>query len=254
VGRGVSRRVAAAETLQLIGAFSDPLWLIGHAPRLADYMEPEGYFHGAYGKRIDDQLLHVYRKLKTDLNTRQAVIQLWDADLDNSPGMKDYPCTVALGFTTYLGIFLNMNVLMRSNDVWLGLPYDMFQFTQLQLTLARLLGLEPGTYTHTAWSMHLYLDDIEKSYRVTDPVMNLSADYQPVGIFGPNVKAVRDRAYVIAYTKYAEPDDLAQLNQSERWYAEALQSTWIERSEEVEDDGAAVAGLPAQPSADQAAA
>ena len=50
---------------------------------------------------------------------------------------------------------------MRSNDVWWGLPYDVFQFTQLQLTLARLLDVAPGEYTHMVGSLHAYERDAD---------------------------------------------------------------------------------------------
>ena len=56
---------------------------------------------------------------------------------------------------------------MRSNDVWWGVPYDVFQFTFLQIQLAQVLGLEPGVYTHQAGSFHLYDRDRVEASRVT---------------------------------------------------------------------------------------
>jgi thymidylate synthase len=50
---------------------------------------------------------------------------------------------------------------MRSNDVFLGLPHDLFAFTMLQEIAARELGVEPGTYQHSVGSLHLY-DDTEE--------------------------------------------------------------------------------------------
>ena len=72
-----------------------------------------------------------------------------------------------------------MNTVMRSNDAWLGLPYDMFQFCQLQLTLCNSLDLIPGTYRHTALSMHLYLRNVSEASKVQAPV-NFAA--QPLGL------------------------------------------------------------------------
>ena len=45
---------------------------------------------------------------------------------------------------------------MRSNDVWMGFPYDVFQFTCMQILMSMELGVEIGTYTHIAGSLHLY--------------------------------------------------------------------------------------------------
>jgi thymidylate synthase len=45
---------------------------------------------------------------------------------------------------------------MRSNDIWMGFPYDVFSFTAMQCLMAMELGLGIGTYTHIAGSLHLY--------------------------------------------------------------------------------------------------
>lgn len=227
VGRGVSERIAAAEAIQLIGAFSDPEWLVKLAPQLDAYREPDGNFWGAYGTRIGWQLRDIVEKLRTDPWTRQAVVILWDVAMDNEPGKLDYPCTVSLGFIIQptpsgdpRGRQLNMNVLMRSNDAWLGLPYDMFQFTQLQHTVARLLGVNRGTYTHTAWSMHIYEKDLEASYAV-DVAVSKSDWFDPTGIGELNltyVDVIR-RARIIALA----PDEISwDLTASERWYRDTL--------------------------------
>lgn len=182
-GRGLSPRVAATEAVQLIGAFHDPDLMLWSSHLFGAFQdEPHQAFHGAYGYRIADQLAEVTRKLREDPDTRQAVITLWRPELDNEPGHRDYPCTIALGFT--LGRHgLNMNVVMRSNDVWLGFPYDVFQFTQLQLTLARVLGVEVGTYTHTAWSMHFYETNYAGVAKLRVPYPKHRA-FQPLGLDG----------------------------------------------------------------------
>lgn len=220
-GRELSRKVAAVEALQLIGGFSDPEWAVKHAPGLAPYREPDGSFYGAYGSRINNQLDHVADKFKNDPLTRQAVITLWNPLLDNEPGHLDYPCTIAIAFS--LGGHaldqLNMRVQMRSNDAWLGLPYDMFQFAQLQLTLANVLDVLPGRYAHSAWSLHLYERNLEESYRVVEAPKDEYC-YQPMGIGkGLDSLGARLLAHAIAY----EPAGTeAQLNESEKWYVDVL--------------------------------
>lgn len=218
VGRGLNKKIAAAEALQLIGAFSDPKLMPEAFER---FKEPDGTFWGAYGTRVGYQLNQVFMKLRDDRYTRRAIITLWDPTKDNTPDKRDYPCTVALAFSI-VNNYLNMTVLMRSNDVWLGLPYDMFQFTQLQLTLAGALNISPGTYTHTAWSMHIYEKDIEAAQKL-HPVRSDDEDCwkQPTGIgmFDSGIAARKMRAKILAY-----PDHNELLNEtmteSERWYRE----------------------------------
>lgn len=216
-GRRVSRRVAAAEAVQLIGGFSRPELLPASFDR---FKEDDGRFWGAYGVRIGGQLADVTRKLRSDRDSRQAVITLWNPALDNvEPRKRDHPCTVALGFRI-IQDELRMNVVMRSSDAWLGIPYDFFQFTQLQLSLAHLIGVAPGRYTHTTWSLHLYEEHMELVPAVTTG--GDTAVYQPEGIDGvkfgsASVEDLQVRALMVAgcYT-------WSQYTTSERWYVDAL--------------------------------
>lgn len=118
--------------------------------------------NSAYGYRIQqmfgfDQWEYVKGLLQKDPNTRQAVIHIKNAS--NVP-TKDTPCTV------YLQFFLrdeqlHMSVHMRSNDIWMGVPYDMFSFCFLQMKMAMELGVYVGSYTHYAGSLHMYQRDYE---------------------------------------------------------------------------------------------
>ena len=209
----------------MIGGFSDPTWAVKHAPGLKPYAEPNGEFYGAYGQRIGRQLSEVHAKLRGFPLTRQAIITLWDPAKDNEPNHMDYPCTIAIGFslTGHALDRLNMRVQMRSNDAWLGLPYDLFQFGQLQLTLANVLGVTPGRYTHSAWSLHLYEHDVPESYNVVEsPPIALGDAFrarQPIG-FGCATDSIEQvqaivRA-IVAGSASVNPTD------SERWYVDAL--------------------------------
>jgi thymidylate synthase len=166
-GRGLSTKVAAIEALQLVAETMDENLLIKAAPQFAHFLD-NGRFHGAYGRRVHGQVHAVLQKLTEDRDTRQAVITIWDPALDNLRGKHDYPCTVTMGFEQ-VDDDLNLRVLMRSNDAVLGLPYDVFAFSQLQCTLAHALSLRPGTYTHETWSLHLYDTDRDSVERAHAP-------------------------------------------------------------------------------------
>jgi thymidylate synthase len=224
LGRKLSERIAAAESLQLIGAFSDPQWLVELAPRFDRYRELNGAFWGAYGLRIERQVSDMISKLRADSWTRQAVATLWDKRWDNLPEKRDYPCTVALGFTqnpSFTQNRLDMHVTMRSNDAWLGLPYDMFQFTQLQHTVCRALDVQVGTYTHTAWSMHLYEADLEASERVQSTPTKYNFD--PTGIGEVGVMSSYKEIIYRARTLARDPAKVDwKLTPSEEWYRDAI--------------------------------
>lgn len=99
-----------------------------------------------------DQWEYVEQMLRDNPATRQAVIHIKTAD---DIASKDVNCTVCLQFFIRDGK-LYMTTYMRSNDIWLGFPFDVFQFTAMQVLMSMKLGVGLGTYTHVAGSLHLY--------------------------------------------------------------------------------------------------
>lgn len=112
--------------------------------------------------KIFDQMKMVEHLLSVDPSSRQAVIHIKQArDVLVNP-TKDLNCTVCLQFFIREGK-LYMTTYMRSNDLWMGFPNDIFQFTCMQIYLAMRLNVGLGTYTHIAGSLHLYERDYQKS-------------------------------------------------------------------------------------------
>lgn len=104
-----------------------------------------------------DQFEYVEELFRKDRNTRQAVIHIKEASNERT---KDMNCTIALQFFVR-DDKMHLTAYMRSNDIWLGFPYDIFNFTAMQILLAMKLDLEIGTYTHIAGSLHLYEKDLK---------------------------------------------------------------------------------------------
>jgi thymidylate synthase len=65
---------------------------------------------------------------------------------------------------------------MRSNDLILGLPHNIIQFSSLQEVLAGWLGVEVGSYNHFADSLHLYQRDAPVSDRIAQRPLPRNAD------------------------------------------------------------------------------
>lgn len=108
-----------------------------------------------------DQWEHCKELLLKDNHTRQAVIHIKEArNLIENP-TKDLNCTIALQFLMRDNK-LDLIVTMRSNDIWLGLPYDLFNFTCMQIQMAMELGVDVGSYYHNAGSLHMYERDLCK--------------------------------------------------------------------------------------------
>lgn len=171
VGRGVNVRLAAIEALQLISGTQrhDLIRRVtpGFDSVLVDQANPD---YGAYGPRIVTQLGDCVDVLAADPTTRRAVISIWNENDLTHDG--DRPCTVFLQFLVRdngFGSALEFHTHMRSQDVWLGVPYDIFMFTQLQHTVASILGLPVGQFVHHATSLHIYERDLPKVEKLFEP-------------------------------------------------------------------------------------
>ncbi len=119
-----------------------------------------------YGEKIFkhygfNQWEYVTKSLRKDPLTRQAVIHIREPkDFVENP-TKDMPCTLTLQFFIR-DEKLHLTVNMRSNDIWMGFPYDVFNFCAFQNLMAMELGVEVGTYTHIAGSLHLYKRNLQE--------------------------------------------------------------------------------------------
>lgn len=188
-GRRLNHAITAIEGTSLVGQCSVPELILDRVGAFAPYAN-DGIFWGAYGPRAAGDVGNVVELLKRDPDSRQAVISLYDSDRDlGRPSVKDVPCTIAIQFFlrpwvmhSEVAVFgddlvrvtdtvrdLHMWVVMRSNDAWLGLPYDLGQFSLLQMAVAQALGARVGTYTHTVGSMHLYERDWEAAREIGHP-------------------------------------------------------------------------------------
>ena len=135
--------------------------IYGKVPEIWKRMaNAQGMVNSNYGwqwKR-QNQIDYVVNKLRTEKNTRQACISIYDCK-EHDDYKYDTPCTYAVQFTMVHGR-LDMCVTMRSNDLWYGFCNDQYCFSRLQALVAFKLDVEPGVYYHFAHNMHLYNDKI----------------------------------------------------------------------------------------------
>jgi len=182
-GRNLSPTYAAAELLWYLSGAEDIYMISKYAPQYERFAN-DGIAFGAYGHRWEQdpafkdannrgfrsQLDAMVSLLRGKPETRQAIITMWNAGdlLHAFEGDKnDLPCTLSLHFLVR-DEKLNLIATMRSNDIWLGLPYDLFAFTTLQRLIAWELGYEAGWYKHQAGSEHLYIRNEEKAKKTLE--------------------------------------------------------------------------------------
>lgn len=119
-------------------------------------MDQDGNVNSNYGYQWfrNGQLFRVIDMLKENPTTRKASISLYDGKEMNLYH-KDTICTYAINFYITKNK-LNMQVMMRSNDLVYGFCNDQYCFSKLQMLVAKELSIDLGIYTHFVCNMHIY--------------------------------------------------------------------------------------------------
>ncbi|KAK4629589.1 Thymidylate synthase [Fulvia fulva] len=124
--------------------------------------------HDDYIGQGRDQLAEVIHKLKNDPYDRRIILSAWNpADLKK---MALPPCHMFAQFYvsfppsaptrtdgTKRGT-LHTLLYQRSNDMGLGVPFNIASYALLTHMIARATDLLPGSLTHTMGDAHVYLD------------------------------------------------------------------------------------------------
>lgn len=160
--RKLGYKFMAAEAAWILEGRNDVASISKYSKDIAKFSDDGVTFYGAYGPRLKDQWDYVETTLKADLHSRQAVATVWR---QNPQPTKDVPCTVALQWLIRHNV-LHCVATMRSSDLWLGHPYDIFNFSAYSFALMLQLNnhleqydqptLTLGNLHLTAGSKHIY--------------------------------------------------------------------------------------------------
>lgn len=156
--RKLSYRFMLAEAIWILSGSNKVEDIAPYNKNMVQFSDDGVTFFGAYGPRVVSQLLYVASKLMQDIMTRQAVMTIWKI---NPIPSKDIPCTIGSQFLIREER-LHVIHTMRSSDVWLGWPYDVFSFTMVATWLCiwlRQQGMKDltlGSFVLNAGSQHIY--------------------------------------------------------------------------------------------------
>jgi thymidylate synthase len=158
---------ALAEVIWILSGSEDAAFLNFWNRQLRKFAGDEPKYHGAYGHRLRhhfgfDQLARAAAALQANPDGRQVVLQIWDPSIDmpsdtGAPAAADIPCNVMSILKCRSGKLEWLQIL-RSNDLFLGLPHNLVQFTTLHEILAGWIGVDVGEYLQVSDSLHVYED------------------------------------------------------------------------------------------------
>jgi thymidylate synthase len=198
--RPINPAFAIAEVIWILAGADDVQFLSFWNPRMRNYSDDGICLRGAYGYRLGsqprlggeltrqlrhwndsdgsstpDQLRLAYEAFRKTPDTRQVVVQMWDARVDMPNPFarsKDVPCNL-IGHPMIRDGKLEWLEVMRSNDFVWGLPYNIIQFTTIQEIMAGWLGIGLGSYVHISDSLHAYQrhwPDLEYAVDIVNPI------------------------------------------------------------------------------------
>jgi thymidylate synthase len=101
-----------------------------------------------------NQIDFIVNELTKNPYSRRAFVTIYDGKEHESHSF-DTPCTLNISFNITYGK-LNMNVLMRSNDLLYGFCNDQYCFSKLQEMIANRMNLPIGWYYHHVNDLHIY--------------------------------------------------------------------------------------------------
>jgi thymidylate synthase len=193
----MSLAFALAEIIWIMSGRNDSAFLNYFNRGLPHYAGHGSCYHGAYGfrlrKRLNvDQLERAYQALVKNPDSRQIVLQIWDStvDLPTADGMPlspDIPCNIVAILKVRDGA-LEWTQIMRSNDLFRGLPYNFVQFTTMQEIMAGWLKIKVGSYNHISDSLHIYENELDRIELI--PIVNVVENTDTLALSKPEFDLV----------------------------------------------------------------
>lgn len=129
-----------------------------------DFARKWGDLGPVYGKQWRnfegvDQLKNIIEEIKRNPDSRRLIVSSWNPK--EVPNMALPPCHSLYQFYVIDGK-LSLQLYQRSGDIFLGIPFNIASYSLLLMMVAKVTGLEPGTFVHTIGDAHIYLNHIEQ--------------------------------------------------------------------------------------------
>ncbi len=151
-----------------------------------DYSADKTECHGIFTHI--DQIAQIIDQLRTNPNDRRIIVNAWNvAEIDE---MALPPCHMMFQFWSVEGK-LKCHLYQRSCDFFLGVPFNIVQYSILTHMIAKVVGMEAVEFIWTGGDVHLYNNHLEQAN------LQLTKEpYQsPTLWLNPEVKEIDDFTY-----------------------------------------------------------
>jgi thymidylate synthase len=155
--------ISGEESTSYLDEMNNPIW--------REWIT-DGKLHEGYGKQWRnfhdtrflggsiDQLANVIQEIKTNPNSRRLLVSAWNPLTVDKATLP--PCHVMFQFYVRNGE-ISCGFAMRSNDFFLGSPYNIASYALLTHLVAHVTGLKVGKLVyHCIGDCHLYTNHIEQ--------------------------------------------------------------------------------------------
>ncbi|MCD5325951.1 MULTISPECIES: thymidylate synthase [Pontibacillus] len=129
------------------------------------YSDDGETLNGAYGHRLRykfdvDQLEKAIEGLRNKPESRRIVLTMWSVE-DLLADSNDLPCNISI-MLKVRNEKLDITIINRSNDLFLGVPYNVYVFYLLQIYISEKIGCGLGVQRHFTDSLHIYRRDMDR--------------------------------------------------------------------------------------------
>lgn len=112
------------------------------------------HWRNKYGEDID-QLANLLKNMKEKPGSRYHILNAYN--VGDLPEMAIGPCPFWHQFTTYKNGSMDLTMVQRSCDVFLGVPFNIAQDSFLAHLVAKETGFNPRFFNHSYNNVHSYL-------------------------------------------------------------------------------------------------
>jgi thymidylate synthase len=136
-----------------------------------------------------DQISKVVEEIRTNPHSRRHIVSAWNVAEIGKMALP--PCHLLFQFYVHNDERLSCQMIQRSADLFLGVPFNIASYALLTMMMAQVTGLKPGHFIHTFGDVHLYLNHLEQTR------LQLTREPKPLPVMkiNPKVRSIFEFRY-----------------------------------------------------------